>query len=140
VTVDTLFSHALGILGHGDLVDTGLGWFTLLVNLTLTKTTTANSSSDHNDALLSLVTKSAGSIDTGWALYSAVDRLATPLGHTLHAVHVFLGSLWPVPSLANVLVETLDHSVHLLLEHHGDLPSLYESVHANLLAIRVTSS
>ena len=42
----------------------------------LAKSTTANSGSDHDDALLCLVTKAACSIDAGWLIDSAVDWFA----------------------------------------------------------------
>ena len=57
VTCNTLFGHALCVLGHGDLLDTGLGWLTLHVNLALSQSTTADAGADENNALLGFVSE-----------------------------------------------------------------------------------
>ena len=113
VAVDTLFSDALRVLGHGDLGDTGLGRLALHVNLALAKSTTANAGADENNALLGLVAHAAGSVETGWALDAAVDRFTAPLSHALLAVHVGQCVFWTSPGVSNVLVQSLCHDVHL---------------------------
>ena len=55
VTCNTLFSDTLCVLGHGNLGDTSLGWLSLHVNLTLTKSTTADTGANENYPLLCLV-------------------------------------------------------------------------------------
>ena len=57
VTCNTLFGHALCVLGHGNLLDTGLGWLTLHVNLALSQSTTADAGPDENNALLGFVSE-----------------------------------------------------------------------------------
>ena len=70
---DTLLSNSLGVLGHGNLGDTSLGWLTLHVNLTLTESTTADTGTDEDNTLLGLVSQAASSIETCWTLDAAVD-------------------------------------------------------------------
>ena len=103
VAVHTLFSDALRVLGHGDLGDTSLGWLTLHVNLTLAKSTTADTGADEDDTLLGLVSQAASSIETCWALDAAVDRLAAPLCHTRLSEHVRESLFWLLPGFTNVL-------------------------------------
>jgi len=98
VTCNTLFGNTLRVLGHGNLGDTSLGWLALHVNLTLAKSTTADTSSDKDNALLGLVAHSAGGVKTGWAFDAAVDWFAAPLSHASLSVHVGQCILWTLPS------------------------------------------
>ena len=113
VACNTLFSHALGVLGHGDFLDTGLGWLALHVNLTLSQSTTADSGSDEDDTLLCFVAKGASRIEASWAFNSAIDRFTAPLSHSGLPVHVRQCIVWALPSLTNVLVQSLSHDEHL---------------------------
>jgi hypothetical protein len=113
MTCNTLFSHTLRVLCHGDLLDTGLTWLALHVNLTLTKSTTADASSDHDNALLCLVTKATCSVDSSWAVNLAIHRFATPLSHTGLAEHVRRSLFWLLPSFTNMLIQSPSHNEHL---------------------------
>ena len=98
VTCNTLFCDTLRVLSHGNLGNTGLRWLALHVNLTLTKSTTANASTDENNTLLCFVAHSAGGVEASWAFDAAIDRLAAPLGHASLPVHVGQCVLWALPS------------------------------------------
>ena len=113
VAVDALFGDALRVLGHGDLGNTGLGGLALHVDFALAKSTSADASSDENDALLGLVSHSASSVETGWTLDAAVDGFTAPLSHALLSVHVGQCVLWTSPGVSNVLVQSLCHGHHL---------------------------
>ena len=113
VAVDTLFSDALRVLGHGDLGNTGLGGLALHVDFTLAKSTSANTGSDENNALLGLVAHAASSVEAGWSLDAAVHGFAAPLSHALLTVHVGQCVLWTSPGVSNVLVQSLRHGLHL---------------------------
>ena len=113
MTVDTLFSDALRVFGHGDLGDTGLGGLALHVDFALAKSTSTNTGSDENDALLGLVTHAASSVKAGWSLDAAVHGFTAPLSHALLAVHVGQCILWTSPGVSNVLVQSLRHGLHL---------------------------
>jgi len=98
VTCNTLFCDTLRVLGHGNLGNTGLGWLALHVNLTLTKSTSADTGADEDNALLCFVAHSAGGVKASWAFDAAIDRLAAPLGHASLPVHVGQCILWTLPS------------------------------------------
>ena len=55
VPVDSLFCDSLDVLGHGYLADTHVSRLTLHVDLALAQSTTADSGTDDDDALLGLV-------------------------------------------------------------------------------------
>ena len=98
VTCNTLFCDTLRVLGHGNLGDTGLGWLALHVNLTLTKSTTADTGTDEDNALLCFVAHSASGVKASWAFDATIDRLAAPLCHASLPVHVGQCILWTLPS------------------------------------------
>ena len=98
VTCNTLFCDTLRVLGHGNLGNTGLGWLALHVNLTLSKSTSADTGADEDNALLCFVAHSAGGVKASWAFDAAIDRLAAPLGHASLPVHVGQCILWTLPS------------------------------------------
>ena len=110
---NTLFSHALSVLCHSDFLDTGLAWLALHVDFTLAKSTTADSGSDHDNALLCLVTEATSCVDTGWTVNLAVHRFAAPLSHTGLAEHVRRSLFWLLPSFTNMLIQSSSHNEHL---------------------------
>ena len=82
----SLLSHALNRLSHGDLLDTGLRWLALHVDLALAQATTADAGADDGDSLLRLVAQAASCIEASWTLDALEDRLTAPAGHTVTAV------------------------------------------------------
>ena len=125
-----LFGDALLVLGHGDLGDTGLGRLALHVDLALAKATTANTGTNEDNALLGFVTKSASGVDSGWSFDSSEDWLPSPSSHSFLTEHVRKAFFRLLPSLSNIVINTLCHNEHLLFERLGDLPTLYESIYA----------
>ena len=133
MTVNTLFSNTLCVLSHGNLGDTSLRWFTLHVNLTLAQSTTANTSSDHYYALLSLVAKTASSVDSSWSIDTTVYFFTAPLDHAVLTLLMRLSCFWIVPCFTNMLVKTLNHCTSPTpYEHFADLPPLFEDRDAYL--------
>ena len=104
-----LFGDALDVLAHGDLANTGLGGLALHVHLALAQATAANAGADDDNALLGLVAEATGCVDSGWLLDAVENGSTAPLGHAGLPVHVRQGGLWLLPSLADVVVESLRH-------------------------------
>ena len=109
VASTALFGDALDVLAHGDLADTGLGGLALHVHLALAQATAANAGADDDNALLGLVAEAARGVDAGWLLDAVKDGGTAPLRHAGLPVHVRQGGLRLLPSLADVVVESLRH-------------------------------
>ena len=93
------------------------------MNLTLAKSTTANSGSNHDNALLCLVTKAAYSIGT---VGLSILQLTGPRRHwTIRAWHDEIESLLGC-SMLHEHAGKVPPLHHYSLEHFADLPPLFE--------------
>ena len=108
-TADALLRDPLDALRHRDLRDPRLGGLSLHVDLALPQSTSSDSGSTDDDALLGLVSALSSGVESSRAIDAEHDRVPSPARHPVTAEVMGQCVLRTLPGFSNVMIETSTH-------------------------------